>query len=67
MTKLAYRTVAYPALTDQQINDAAEAATKAYFEALTEQGRVFDHAELSFMIDTYITNVETKLFIESQR
>lgn len=67
MTKLTYHTLAYPTLTDAQINEAAESATKAYFEALTEQGRVFDHAELSFMIDTYIINAETKLFVQANR
>lgn len=67
MTKLAYRTLAYPTLTDQQINDTAEAATKAYFEALIEQGRVFDHAELTMMIDLALEGEETRLFVEANK
>ena len=67
MSRIDYRALAYPALTDEQVNEAAERATKDYFEALLDQGRVFDHAELSFMIDTYIVNAETKLLVESFR
>lgn len=67
VTKLAYRTLAYPTLTDEQINRTAEVATRAYFEALTEQGRVFDHAELTLMIDIAIEGEETRLFVERNR
>lgn len=67
MTTVDYATLAYPTLTREQINEAAEAATRAYFEAILEQGRSFDHHELSFMIDTFIVGAETKIFVESNR
>ena len=67
MSKLPFRVLAYPTLTDAQINEAAEAATKSYFEAILEQGRVFDHNELSLSIDFAIINAETKLFVDANR
>jgi predicted transcriptional regulator len=55
------------ALTDQELNETAEAATRAYFEALIDQGRVFDHTELSTMIDLAVEGAETRKFVKAMR
>src|SRR5690606_9548080 len=44
-----------------------DAATEAYFKALIDQGRVFDHAELSMMIALSLEGAETSKFVEVER
>jgi len=60
-------TLIVPTLTNEQLDVVTEAATKAYFEALTEQGREFNHTELSMMIDLAVEGEETRLFIAANR
>lgn len=44
-----------------------DAATEAYFKALIDQGRVFDHAELSMMIALSLEGAETSKFVDAER
>jgi hypothetical protein len=58
---------AVPVLTAEQKHLIAEAATKAYFDALVEQGRPYVHSELNMMIELAIEGEETRLFIAANR
>lgn len=60
-------TLIIPVLTNTELNEIAKAATEAYFEALLDQGRVFDHAELSLMINLAIEGEETRRFVAANR
>jgi hypothetical protein len=60
-------TLIHPILTPEQKHLIAEAATKAYFDAIIEQGRPYDHAELNMMIQLATEGEETRLFVQANR